>query len=62
MEVPTHILDQQKEDVAIETSNPSMEGKSIPMFQVEGARIFTPSYKQHKGPNRSTNNNIQTFQ
>jgi hypothetical protein len=42
MEVPTHILDQRKEDVAIETLNPSMEGKSIPMSQVEGARIFNP--------------------
>jgi hypothetical protein len=37
MEVLTHILDQQKEDVAIETSNLSMEGESTPVSQVEGA-------------------------
>jgi hypothetical protein len=37
MEIPTRILDQRKEDVAIETLNPSMQGKSIPMSQMEGA-------------------------
>jgi hypothetical protein len=35
MEVPIHILDQIKDDMAIETSNPSMERESTPMSQVE---------------------------
>ncbi len=36
MEILAHILDEQIEDVAIETSNPSMEGKFVSMSPVEG--------------------------
>jgi hypothetical protein len=42
MEMLAHILDGQIEDMVIETSNPSMEGKIILTFQVEGVQIFTP--------------------
>jgi hypothetical protein len=42
MEMSAHILDGQIEDMAIETSNPSMEGNFISMFQMEGVQIFTP--------------------
>jgi hypothetical protein len=41
--------------MAIETSNFLMEGKFILIFQVDGAQISTP-------PNKSTDNNIPTFQ
>jgi hypothetical protein len=44
MELPTHIPNGRKEDVAIKTLNPLMEGKSISMFQEEGVRI-SPTYK-----------------
>lgn len=43
------------ENMTIETSNFLMEGKFISIFQVDGAQISTP-------PNKSTNNNIPTFQ
>jgi hypothetical protein len=42
MEVPTHILDQQKVDVAIETSNPSI-GKKIYFYVSNGRGLnFQP--------------------
>jgi hypothetical protein len=37
-----HLLDGYTEDVAIETSNLSMERESISTFQMEGVRIYTP--------------------
>jgi hypothetical protein len=48
--------------VAMETPNPSMEGKFVSTFQVEGAWNFIPCTNDIEGLNRSTNNNIQTFQ
>jgi len=42
MEVPAHISAGRIEDVAIETSNPSMEKKNVSTSQVEGAKNFTP--------------------
>jgi hypothetical protein len=41
MEVLAHISYGQIEDVAMETSNPSMERKFVSMFQVEGVQNFT---------------------
>ncbi len=42
MKILVHISKGQTEDVAMEMPNPSMEGKSISTFQVEGAHTFTP--------------------
>ncbi len=42
METLAHIPDGRIEDVAMETLNPSMEGKFVLTSQVEGARNFTP--------------------
>jgi hypothetical protein len=42
MEVLVHILDGQTKDVAMETPNPSMEGKFTSTSQVKGVQIFTP--------------------
>jgi hypothetical protein len=58
MELPAHILNGRKEDVAIKTLNPLMEGESISMFQEEGVRNFTPLTNSTKGPNKCTNNNL----
>jgi hypothetical protein len=44
--------------VAIEMSNPLMDGESILMSQVEGAQNFTPPTNNIEGSNISTNNNI----
>jgi hypothetical protein len=46
----------------MEASNPLVEGKFALISQVEGAQNFTPFTNNIEGPNRSTNNNIQTFQ
>jgi hypothetical protein len=37
---------------------PSMKGKFISTFQVEGAQNFNPLKNNIKGLNKSTNNNI----
>jgi hypothetical protein len=42
MEVPTHIVDGQTEDMAIEMANPFMEGEVASMFQVEGVQKISP--------------------
>jgi hypothetical protein len=42
MEVPVHILDGQIEDVAMEMSNPLVEGESNSTSQVKRVRTFTP--------------------
>jgi hypothetical protein len=61
MEVPAHIPNGQTKDVAMEMSNPLVEGDFVLTSQVEGVRNFTPPTNNTKGPNRFTNNNIQTF-
>ncbi len=61
MEIPTHILDRQIEDVVMEMLNPWMEGKSISTFQVEGTWNFTLLTYNIEGPNISTTNNIWAF-
>jgi hypothetical protein len=62
MEVSTHIPNGWTKDVAMETSNLSMEGESISTSQVEGAWNFTPPTNNTEGLNISSNNDIQTFQ
>ncbi len=47
--------------MAIETSNPLMEGESTSMFQMEKTQICTLLTNSIKGLNRSTNKNVQTF-
>jgi len=58
VEVPTHIPNGRTKDVAMEMLNPSMEGKFVLTFQMEGAQNFTPLTKNIKGLKRSTYNNI----
>ncbi len=62
MEVPTHFSDGRIKNVAIETSNLLMEENFISTCQMEGVWICTLPTNYTKGPNRSINNNIQTFQ
>jgi hypothetical protein len=61
MDVLAHIPNRQKENVAMETLNPSVEGKFVSTFQMEGAQNFTPLTNSIEGPNKSTNN-TRTFQ
>jgi hypothetical protein len=61
MEVLAHVLDGCIEDVAMETLNPSMEKNFASTSQVEMVRNVTPPTNSIEGPNKSTNNNIQTF-
>ncbi len=61
-EVLTHFLDGRTKDMAIEMLNPSMEGESALKSQVERVCIYTLLTYNTEGLNRSTNNNIQTFQ
>jgi hypothetical protein len=61
MDVLAHIRNRQKENVAMETLNPSVEGKFVSTFQMEGAQNFTPLTNSIEGPNKSTNN-TRTFQ
>jgi hypothetical protein len=63
MELLAHIVNGWTKDVAIKTLNPLVERKYVLMFQMERAWNFTPRHtKSIKGPNRSTNNHIWTFQ
>jgi hypothetical protein len=62
MEVSTHIPNGWTKDVAMETPNPLVEREYVSTFQVGGAWNFTPPTNNTKGPNKSTNNDIQTFQ
>jgi hypothetical protein len=50
------------ENVTIKTSNPLVEGEYALTSQVEWAQISTPPMNNTEGYNRSTNNNIRTFQ
>ncbi len=61
MEVPAHISNGRTKDAAMETPNPLVDGKSISMFQMEGAQNFTPPTNNIEGFNISINNNIWTF-
>ncbi len=61
MEVLAHVPNGWIEDVVMEMPNPSMDGESISMSQVEGAQNFTPPTNNIEGFNISINNNIWTF-
>jgi len=61
MEVQAHLLDGQTKDVTIETSNPLFARQCTSTFKVKGVQICTPLINNIEGPNRSTNNNTQTF-
>ncbi len=50
-----------KFDLAMEMPNLSIERKFILTSQVEGAQNSTPPTNNIEGPNRSINNNTQTF-
>jgi hypothetical protein len=49
------------DNVVIELSNHSMEGKSTLTFQTKGVQMCTPFTNSIEGPHRSTNNDAQIF-
>jgi len=61
MEVWAHLLHGQTKDVTIETSNPLVARQCISTSKMKGVQICTPFINNIEGPNRSTNNNTQTF-